>query len=114
MLILDNPVTFNPGVGALKTSMMMNVLSHPVVVNISEWVNLELELTIVFQLAKLRPYPTVFIRQLTLWIDLVASHVTNPKCQLPDEDREIRSQSRKLQKNSKFQFYIYSFTDTQK
>ena len=30
-------------------------------------------------------------------------HVTIPKGQFPDEDREIRSQRRKLQKNSKFQ-----------
>ena len=28
---------------------------------------------------------------------LVASHVANPKGQLPNEDREIRSQRRKLQ-----------------
>ena len=33
---------------------------------------------------------------------LVASHVTNPKGQLPDEDQEIQSQLLKLQTN-KFQ-----------
>ena len=90
---------------------MMNVLSHPVVVNNKDWFKPSLELTFFGTSATLRQY--VSLHQATYPVEwdyvsihftpgtghfivfLGVSHVTTPKGQLPDEDRQIWLQGRR-------------------